>query len=265
MSKDNQGVKTRLLRILNLAAFVVMVVVNALANALPIAGRTTGEVSNMYPDLFAPAPITFGIWGLIYLLLGAFVVFGFISKPRESSSSPTYLDKIGYLFALSCAVNAAWIFAWHSLQVGVSLVLMVVLFVLLARIYLALHAHADYQTNTERLAVQLPFRVYFGWISVALIANVAAVLVDAGWTGFGISEVLWTQIMVVAAVLVGLLVLMIRKDYPYALVVVWALVGIGLRHYSAEPQIMAIVSTAIAGIAVLLVGAAKQMFSGVRS
>lgn len=38
----------------------------------------------------------------------------------------------------------------------------------------------------------LPFSVYLGWISVATIANISYVLVEIGWVGFGISEVVWT-------------------------------------------------------------------------
>jgi hypothetical protein len=42
-----------------------MIVLNVLANALPLGGRTTGEISDAYPNLFAPAGYTFAIWGLI--------------------------------------------------------------------------------------------------------------------------------------------------------------------------------------------------------
>ena len=57
------------------ATFILMVVVNALANILPINGIGTGAVSDSYPNLFAPAGITFAIWGVIYLLLAAYTVF----------------------------------------------------------------------------------------------------------------------------------------------------------------------------------------------
>lgn len=49
--------------------YLIMVIVNALANILPINGIDTGAISDSYPNLFAPAGLTFSIWGVIYLLL----------------------------------------------------------------------------------------------------------------------------------------------------------------------------------------------------
>ena len=41
----------------------------------------------------------------------------------------------------------------------------------------------------EKLFIRLPFSVYFGWITVATIANITTLLVDIGWNGFGILRV----------------------------------------------------------------------------
>ena len=54
--------------------YLTMIVTNYLANALPLNGRSTGDISDAYPSLFTPAGITFSIWGVIYLLLGAHVL-----------------------------------------------------------------------------------------------------------------------------------------------------------------------------------------------
>jgi hypothetical protein len=47
------------LKVIAAATFILMVTVNALANILPINGIETGAVSDSYPNLFAPAGITF--------------------------------------------------------------------------------------------------------------------------------------------------------------------------------------------------------------
>ena len=57
--------------------YLAMITINALANILPINNMTTGDISDKYGNLFAPAGITFSIWGLIYLLLAAYVVYQF--------------------------------------------------------------------------------------------------------------------------------------------------------------------------------------------
>ena len=61
--------------ILAVITFLGMIVVNALANILPINNTTTGDVSNAYPNLFAPAALTFSIWGVIYALLAAYTIY----------------------------------------------------------------------------------------------------------------------------------------------------------------------------------------------
>ena len=61
---------TALVPFLNLALFGVVLVTNGLASALPINGRTTGQISDSFPLVFVPAGYVFAIWGLIYLGLG---------------------------------------------------------------------------------------------------------------------------------------------------------------------------------------------------
>jgi hypothetical protein len=49
------------LSILNLIALLVVVVVNALAVTLPLGGKTTAQISDMYPNLPVPSGLTFSI------------------------------------------------------------------------------------------------------------------------------------------------------------------------------------------------------------
>ena len=96
-----------LLKSLNLIAFLGTLAVNGMANALPINGKTTGELSNLYPNLFVPAGVTFSIWGLIYLLLGIFAVYQMAAPAGESAD---FLQRIGPFFIIASAANIIWIF-----------------------------------------------------------------------------------------------------------------------------------------------------------
>jgi len=100
---------SKLLQAVNVLGFVGMVAVNVLASTLPLGGKTTAELSDAYPNLFVPAGYVFSIWGVIYLLLLAFTVY----QASTSRRGEGFLRKIGYLFALSCALNISWIFLWH--------------------------------------------------------------------------------------------------------------------------------------------------------
>ena len=77
--------KNILIKIAITVAYLAMIATNYLANALPIGGKTTGELSDNLPNLFTPAGVTFSIWGLIYLLLAVYVVYswGLIGGKRN--------------------------------------------------------------------------------------------------------------------------------------------------------------------------------------
>ena len=102
-----------LLSILNLLGFLGTVIVNGLANTLPINNKTTGELSDQYPNLFVPAGLTFSIWGLIYVLLAVFVVYQLVMVIKKDAQRSSFIEKIGLLFFVASLANIAWIFAWH--------------------------------------------------------------------------------------------------------------------------------------------------------
>lgn len=218
-------------RWLALLGYVVMVGVNALANILPINGVTTGEISDRYFDLFAPAPLTFSIWGLIYILLGIYVIANLIQ--RDSGLSPARTarrERINGIFVLSCLANAGWIFAWHYEQIFLSLVLMLVLLGCL--IVINRHIVRMERVPGQGWTLRVPFSVYFGWITVATIANVTTLLVAWDWSGWGLSPELWTVLVLAVGVLIGALTTLRRGDPFYGAVILWAYAGILLKHTS---------------------------------
>ena len=230
----------RYLQITNIVGFIAVVAVNILANALPINGKTTAELSDSYPNLFVPAGYVFAIWGVIYLLLLAFAVYQVSPKRRGAP----FLGKIGLLFGISCAANVVWIFLWHYELVFLSLIAMFALLGSLILIYIRLDVGRGEPPREERLYVHLPFSVYLGWITVAPIANVVAALVSINWDGLGLGEVTWTVAIISVAIILTLLNIQTRTDIGYALVIVWALGGIIVKQMA----IQSIVTTAGLGI-----------------
>lgn len=236
--------------------YLGMILVNALANILPINGITTGDVSDAYPNLFAPAGITFAIWGVIYLLLAGYTVYqlGILGKKTPATEHAELLDRVGTLFTVSSVANILWIFAWHYRMIAVSQIFMTV--ILICLILINLRTHREDLTATEKLLVRLPFSVYFGWISVATIANVTTLLVDIGWDGFGVAEGTWTVMILLVGIAIGILTTVRLADIAYGLVFVWAYSGILLKHVSPEFFDFAhpaVVYTAMASIIFMLV------------
>ena len=84
----------------------------------------------------------------------------------------------------------------------------------------------------EKLLVRTPFSLYFGWITVATIANITAFLVGNNWGGFGIAPEIWTIILLVLGVIIASVVVIQNKDYIYPFVILWAYGGILTIHLS---------------------------------
>ncbi len=229
-----------IMKYLNLLLFAGMIVMNYLANALPLNGKTTGELSDAYPNLFVPAGITFSIWGVIYILLIAFCVVQF------TTSHQTVIAQIGWLFGLTCIFNGLWIVAWHYGRLPMSLILM-------AGLLIALLWIGVFIKDLPYGLIKAAFGVYLGWICIATIANVTALLVNYNWGGFGISEQTWTIIMILAGTLLVALAIW-RLDNPYiGLAVVWAFIGIMIKRSGDARSIFITAAVAMVLVAVVLI------------
>lgn len=210
--------------------FLVMITINALANVLLINGVTMGQVSDALPNLFVPAPITFSIWGLIYLLLFGYVLYNFIIHEDDRENKQKELAQLARYFCVSCLLNISWILSWHYGLILWSTVLM--LFLLVSLIMARFSIEKMPLRGREKLLIRLPFSVYLAWISVATIASVTASLVHVGWGGWGIVPELWTSTTLILGLLVGGLTMLSLRDGVYGLVLIWAYGGILLKHLS---------------------------------
>jgi hypothetical protein len=226
-----------MIKFLNLGFFAVMVVMNYLANAMPLNNKTTGELSNSFPNLFVPAGITFSIWGVIYLLLLVYCIIQFREQNNEVSIN------IGWVFGISCLLNALWIVFWHYGKLPLSLIVMIGMLASLTYINFLIK-------DLPFGLIKASFGIYLGWICIATIANVTVLLVHYNWQGFGLSEETWTIVMIFAGVLLAASSLLSFKNPFITLSVIWAFAGIILkRHYDYR----SIVMTAVIGIVILLI------------
>ncbi len=238
-------------QVVNVAALLATIVANGLANALPLNDLTTGEISDRFEVFFVPAGYVFSIWGLIYLALAAFVIYQALPGQRDNPR----LRRVGYLFALSCVANVAWLFLWHYEVFSLTIIAMVALLLLLIAIYLRLGIGGTRVPPAERWLVRLPFSIYLGWVTVATIANVTSLLDYLNWGGWGISPEIWTVIMLVAATGITAAVTFTRGDIAYGLVIVWAFAGIAIKHAdTAIVSTTAWSATALAAIVTALGG-----------
>ena len=146
------------LRWANIAAFIITLVVNGLSNTTLIGGRTTAEVSNTYSTLITPAGYVFAIWGIIYVLLGFFLVYHALPSQKGSP----FQKQISGLFILTCVFNVVWLFFWQNELLPISVVIIFAFLASLIAIYLRLNIGRSNVNLKEKLFVHVPFSVYLG-------------------------------------------------------------------------------------------------------
>ena len=218
--------KNRIRQIVNVLAVAATITLNILANALPLNGLNTGEISDRFQVYFVPAGYVFAIWGLIYIGWIAYAIYQALPSQRENPR----LVKIGYLPAWSGLANMAWLVLWHWEQFPLTLFAMLSLLGILIAIYLRLDIGRAKVNRLERWCLDIPFSVYLGWISVATIANLTQVLDYIGWSGWGISDLNWAVIMLFVAAALAWLVAITRRDVAYLLVFIWSFAGIANKQ-----------------------------------
>lgn len=217
--------KKYLLQIVILLSILVTILINSLANILPINGYTTGELSDDIRIYFVPAGYVFSIWGLIYISQIFYAIYTFFNYSKTDKEIFPYILITGI-------ANCSWILLWHYKHVYLSVVAMIVLLLALILIY------QKVSRNGYPLIKSFMFRLYLGWVSVASVANIAAALSLTTWDRFGIREEMWSAIMIGVATVLALLTLNIKKDYIYPLVIIWSVIGILVKFFNASDLIV---------------------------
>lgn len=246
--------------LINSLTLIFALAMNYLSGTGALGGKTVGEVSALYENLFTPAGYAFAIWGFIYLLLIAFVAYQWFAWLRHRQDEE--LMKTGLWFALGNLANGIWIYAWTHLYIGLSVILILIL--LLSLIMLTFRLRLEIWDAPVRIIafVWWPVCVYLGWIVVATVANVSAFLVSTGWTGGPLSQTTWAIIMIAAATVIYSMLIYHRNMREAAMVGIWALVAIAVKQWESN---LDIVYAAIIASAILFIYAAWQGFSNLET
>ncbi len=247
--------KQKKLALLNFLSVIIVIGVNYISQAIRINETTIGEVSNKYFNLFTPAGYAFAIWGLIFFGLLAYGIFQI--RRAFSDKSNGFIEQTGYWFIIANLLNCTWVFAFAYEYTGLSVLIMLGILFSLIKIIL--------KTNMERWDAPIeiiafvwwPICIYSGWIAVATIANIAAYLAKLNWDGGFLSETVWTLVMIAVATLLNLIMIQKRNMREFALVGVWAIFAIYVRH---KDEIASIAYTALAGSLILMAAIAWHGF-----
>lgn len=246
---------------LTVLAVLMAIAINGLSNVYPPAGKNTGEVSDTILSgvLITPEGYAFAIWGVIYIGLIAYSVYQFLPVQRENST----LAKVSYALIGACLFQIVWLYAFLTFNFWLSVALMAGILLCLGFAYL--QTRSIKPTRKARWLVQAPISVYFGWITVAAVVNVAgalyitnrspepAVNVLEVLNSASTNDIVWTVVMMCVSAGIGGLIARQYRDVVYPGVVVWALVAIAIRHIGALPIISILGVGLSVGLVVMMV------------
>ncbi len=218
------------------AATTGVIVFNWLA-ATGRLGSDTGAISAKYPTLLTPAGYAFSIWGLIYLGLIAFSIYQLL--PANLSR----FRPVRSLYIFSCALNCAWLYFWHREQIVICLVVIAALCGTLAVICYYLRRS---DSHAERWAAKAPFGLYFGWVTAAMLVNLAIVLKSLNIATSASAEVLLAVSLILVAAALAVLVRVKLTNYVYPLAVAWALTAIAVKQSGHTEVVFAAAAGVIA-------------------
>ncbi len=234
---------------------------NYLSNAGAFGGRTNSDISAKYSTLITPAGYAFSIWGLIFLGLLAFAVYQALPAQR---TNPRF-RAVGWWVVLNAFCNAIWSPLFNNERIGLALVVILVMLGSLVIIEQRLLA----QPNVPFLSIdpdvtlpesaapaqetwlaRIPFSIYFGWLTVATILNVAVYLRSTNFSLLGLSEQTWAVTILIVGLLVGAVVFNRFRSVAYLLVFTWAYAAIAVKQ--AEYDQIRLVAIAGAFVALAL-------------
>ena len=230
---------------INLLSYIVLIVVNLIALELPFFGRTPGDVSDLYTNMLTPANFSFKIWSVLYILLGAFVLYGY---KKIDGKIPKEVNAIAWLFTLTCLLNMCWLLTWQSLNIGWASIIIFIFWIILIVINYRLT-----KLGNARWYYRIPFGAYLGWISIASLANYNVYLIAHDFAFFGLSEAVVTAWLIGLGICGTLLVLWLNGDIWFTSVLIWAFFGIYIKNKDALDSSTVVVNMSLLAMIILAV------------
>lgn len=216
----------------------------ALGIGTGIGDRATGGEPLVQPIFWA-----FFIWFPIYAACIAYGIYQALPAQRDKG----ILHRTG--FATGSAFIGVTAYALVA-QFGGSDWLLIAIFVwILASLlsaYLRLTAYRDQLTHNEQYLVLAPVSLLTGWVSLAILVNIAAVLKDTGLIVAGTMESLFSMVLIIIAFLVAAYLIRAgRGNAWYAFPVIWGLSGVVVANVLREPNPAVALTAGLAALALV--------------
>lgn len=245
----------RQIALINLLTFLSAFLVSMLGQTDILGDYYMSEISAKYGTGITPAAFTFSIWSLLYTSLFVMVIghLYLAYKKPENYIINRELQIIGPVFAINQLAIGLWVYLWLNDYIGLSLVLILVQLYTLYVISQRLSLLNPKLGKVSLFLTQLPLSLYFGWITIATLANFAAWISSLGWLAETHLDVYLSYVLLLVAIAVGAVTIYFRHNIFYGLVFIWALYGIAMHRLEiGDPRYGNITYLSLFGIVVLL-------------
>jgi len=229
---------------------------SVLADTLGPGVADIATVSRRYETLFTPAPFAFAIWGLIYAgFLGVS-----IAALLPSQRAMTIYDRLGPPLVLANVFGATWVAAFQSDLIYVSVLLVLGMLLLAARMFALVSRAAE--IGLARFVLTLPFALFLGWMCVATLANLGTALVAMGYAGSGAGARAMTMLALLVATLAGITIGVRYRQFVVPAVVAWSAYAIAVADRNADPMVAtaAILAALGCSVAAVVLGLRRDAF-----
>jgi len=177
-------------------------------------------VSDKYNILITPTGFTFSIWGSIYALLLIWVVS--LAFQTKKTAYRELINAITPFYWVSLIFNIIWIVTFSFEWVGISTIF---IFKYLFALTACLNKIRTIKRPGQWFSAII-FGLHTGWLLIASVVNVDAFLVQINWSGVGISDPVWTGIVMIVAMVIATFVTKSRRNVILPLPIAWAFYGI---------------------------------------
>jgi hypothetical protein len=191
--------------------------------------KTTAEVAGREEiiNYTLPPDFSFAIWGVIYFGFIIYAIYGLTNKGSED----VHMNNTAYPVALSIFLNFLW-----TVLVGAEL-WVVAYFLQWLMLVIAIIILYRWQLQRRPLSsvqkyLSIPFGLYAGWLTVAMIPFTADLLNKSGWDYAPFSQQTWAIIIYIVACVIVLLAYRRLKQPFYLVPLAWALYGFSVRFDS---------------------------------
>jgi hypothetical protein len=252
-----QSTRSRgLLRQISILVSSVLAIVAAFIGSGAFFGTPIQQAAGGFLDadstLIAPGTGAFRIWSVIYTGMLAYAIWQALPSQRDDARQ----IRIGWWVAASLILNAVWIGVVQADLLYLSLPVIAALLAVLCRIFVILRRTRP-KNRVEAVVADGAIGLYLGWVIIATAANATAILVAAGFGGFGIAPEVWAVLVLAIAAAIGIaLALWGGGRIAPTLSLCWGICWVAVARLTDEPYSPTTAVAAIVAAALIIAATA---------